>query len=823
MGNKYKIKGPRSRAPPGMNGAKAKAAAPSHAGLYVMTDVLFCLAAACASARGVWESDIWWQIRLGDEVWDGGGFPDHEEWTYTSGDKEFHNHWWLSSMFLSAVFNTGGLRGLILTRATVCGLFAHLLLNLSPRGTFRRYPLAGAVLFATRRRYNQLRPELFSVCIFAFMFLVRRRATNPLHYRSAILGCVVFSANCHVGVVPWACLLGAVLCAGDELFVKYWLPTINPKALAIGSLYGVAMFLNPQPQASLRYIMYHSPTVYHDHVLFNPEHQTWMAEVYSIGGAEIPETEQYVLMAYAVAAVVTPVVWLMTPRPLRPPGLQCPVCTLGLHSIFTLLAYDRTRNIPYSAILMGAMLTNGIAFAGTQLLPSWVHQIPGRKWAVAFYAITTIYCAILRGNVRRIIPEFTMHTYSWPTGCVDFIAEHLPVANIYHSFTFGGYMAYWLPRQYKLYGDTREYCFGHLSSVYKESYDNPEVLEATLAGYQVSTAIFKMSTEFFEMFDGSYRDISLEMLGPDWARVHFDHVAEVMLLRTPENAGLIEKFEYKYLDPSFPPRYFSDIVKQGGNHQIPDPARLLVEINRCLVTEPVQLYCKIVEFLLLLPEISKEVALEWLKFFEEPGINDEILRKKERVLTRSYAKSIRMLLYDELGLPQRPTERSFDETLSSAWDMWEQAKTVRAVVQGSASLYDTRPITDRKRVEVVEDGLVRSPRQSYYHLTRTVSYTCMAGWLTKGNDVESGDPVDVADWAAAEARCESWPQCAGFTIEHSNPRKAFFKTKDMFHPAPGWISCIKPTPTQAQMESQTNAVIEKRQEGAADLKRDGEL
>jgi diketogulonate reductase-like aldo/keto reductase len=88
----------------------------------------------------------------------------------------------------------------------------------------------------------------------------------------------------------------------------------------------------------------------------------------------------------------------------------------------------------------------------------------------------------------------------------------------------------------------------------------------------------------------------------------------------------------------------------------------------------------------------------------------------------------------------------------------------------------------------------------------------MDGWLTKGNDVDS---FVVADREAAEARCDSLPQCVGFTIDQRNPTTAYFKTKEHFQPGTGWTSCIKPTPTQAQMESQTNAVIEKRQEGEA--------
>jgi hypothetical protein len=82
--------------------------------------------------------DIWWQIRLGDDLLEHGHFPDHEEWyrshankelfrpslphaavssrgavlmcrgrscsrSYTSGHREFHNHWWIASALFSVV------------------------------------------------------------------------------------------------------------------------------------------------------------------------------------------------------------------------------------------------------------------------------------------------------------------------------------------------------------------------------------------------------------------------------------------------------------------------------------------------------------------------------------------------------------------------------------------------------------------------------------------------------------------------------------------------------------------------------------------------
>ena len=65
-------------------------------------DTIVSITAALTSCGALWEQDIWWQLRLGDELLQGRGFPDQEEWTYTSQDKPFHNHWWVTGSHWSA-------------------------------------------------------------------------------------------------------------------------------------------------------------------------------------------------------------------------------------------------------------------------------------------------------------------------------------------------------------------------------------------------------------------------------------------------------------------------------------------------------------------------------------------------------------------------------------------------------------------------------------------------------------------------------------------------------------------------------------------------
>ncbi|KAJ1488330.1 hypothetical protein T484DRAFT_1783657 [Baffinella frigidus] len=202
--------------------------------------------------------DIWWQIRVGDELLERGHFPltldkdvegtsflsgdtcggdelperghfpVREEWSYTSGHREFHNHWWIATALFSLVYRCAGVPGLVCLRGAMVAVFMRLLLAVFPR-TFVRWPLA-ALCFKILRHRLQLRPETMCVSLFLVLFLVRRRpafggldGANPANPDASLLEriflpevmciwfIVVLVANTHVGMVPFSGLTALIL------------------------------------------------------------------------------------------------------------------------------------------------------------------------------------------------------------------------------------------------------------------------------------------------------------------------------------------------------------------------------------------------------------------------------------------------------------------------------------------------------------------------------------------------------------------------------------------------------------------------------------
>ena len=95
--------------------------------LAAAADFLVCALVMSNSMGRLWEQDVWWQLRLGDEMlFHGKGFPMHEEWTYTSGHVPFHNHWWLFCIPFSCLYHLGGVPAWVALRGALCGVLAKL-------------------------------------------------------------------------------------------------------------------------------------------------------------------------------------------------------------------------------------------------------------------------------------------------------------------------------------------------------------------------------------------------------------------------------------------------------------------------------------------------------------------------------------------------------------------------------------------------------------------------------------------------------------------------------------------------------------------------
>src|SRR5687768_11078703 len=82
------------------------------------------LALACLTPP---QSDTWFHLRAGREIWESGALVTYERFSHTAAGRPWQNHEWLSQLFLYGVHSAGG--PILLTLLTGAAAFAAVVLS----------------------------------------------------------------------------------------------------------------------------------------------------------------------------------------------------------------------------------------------------------------------------------------------------------------------------------------------------------------------------------------------------------------------------------------------------------------------------------------------------------------------------------------------------------------------------------------------------------------------------------------------------------------------------------------------------------------------
>ena len=166
------------------------------------TAVLFLVIALAACLMPA-QTDTWWQLRTGEEIWLRRAVDLHDHFSHTVNGSYWPNHEWLSQVLFYGVYRLGGLPLLTAAcAAAVVGAWA-LAWQLTTGQTMRRVIVAALALVPSATGWT-LRPQVLTLLLFAtcaFLLIRRREMFLPPLF--------LVWANLHGGVV-----LGFLLIAG---------------------------------------------------------------------------------------------------------------------------------------------------------------------------------------------------------------------------------------------------------------------------------------------------------------------------------------------------------------------------------------------------------------------------------------------------------------------------------------------------------------------------------------------------------------------------------------------------------------------------------
>jgi hypothetical protein len=146
------------------------------------------------------DADLWGHLTFGTDLLRGHGFTLHDPYSFTS-DTPWINHEWLAEVCVAAFYALGGAFGLNILKLGVISGLAALVWRAGREEGGQRFALVmltGLVVFASYTRTQVLRPQLFSVLLFAtLMTVLRHRERCDRGWRITIPALFCVWANTH--------------------------------------------------------------------------------------------------------------------------------------------------------------------------------------------------------------------------------------------------------------------------------------------------------------------------------------------------------------------------------------------------------------------------------------------------------------------------------------------------------------------------------------------------------------------------------------------------------------------------------------------------
>lgn len=507
-----------------------------------------------ASFPFYYDSDTYWHLANGREMLSGGHIISEEVFSYTHHGEKFENHEWLSQIIFYLISQHLGVSGLFGFKLLIVSLVV-LLLYRTQRILGIPAGLAGVLcvfaIYAGLIRYTE-RPELFSLLNIALLgfLLYDFRAKQLSNWTLWLIPLIL---------VIWDWLHGSVY--GLALFTLFVLgenakhyfflpqtPSLPKDSLAyLNRCFGVtivAMLLNPfglltygifvgilsGVGAATSKINEFTPVTWKDFtpyiLLFS-----WSALLVLRQIRRIDITQLLLLLIFGFAAL----------RYNRATG----VAAIVLVPIIGSLTISAMQN---SSSALGKQLhTLSVILAATYIFSS------GYVFKILKSAPQNVGDFYYPASRTAFGYEFEDHVY--PVGSVHFVKANGVTGNLYNSGQYGGYLAYFITPERKIFQYNLPTVFGDSSRFLQ----HPEEIPRN----NISYAIADLAESNSVMFPPA-----------DWAKVYCDPFSVLLLRRIPQNEQLIRLYEVRYFFPGF-----SDDRLRAMSHEPELLSRLAFEMG----------------------------------------------------------------------------------------------------------------------------------------------------------------------------------------------------------------------------------------------------
>ncbi|HZT77247.1 MAG TPA: hypothetical protein VFA27_11355, partial [Vicinamibacterales bacterium] len=196
------------------------------------------------------DPDLWGNVRFGADIVARRGVPRLDPYSFAS-DRPWINHEWLAEIVMYAAYRAGGGPGLIALKVVLvvamlaAVVFALRTLTLAP---IVQAAIFGFALVATVPQATHVRPQLFSLALFAWLLVVLLRARAADRVPIVTIPILIVWANLHGGWIVGAGALALWAAAGvvggqtPRRTLQLGVVTAVAIAATVCNPYGVAMW-----------------------------------------------------------------------------------------------------------------------------------------------------------------------------------------------------------------------------------------------------------------------------------------------------------------------------------------------------------------------------------------------------------------------------------------------------------------------------------------------------------------------------------------------------------------------------------------------------
>lgn len=435
-------------------------------------------------------SDLFWQMKAGELLWDTGSIPRFDPFTFTAAGNTWVDHEWLAGLLFFGAWRIGGFEALsILSFLAGFGIVASVFC------TARRLsgsPYVGVVFAllvcaAGAQRFQQLRPDLFAFLFFSILLLIAFSSGLGFGTRLSLLAALhVIWANVHASAIigpPIVLLAGAAeIFSGPSRGDRR--PGSWKKLACLSAACAAALLINPYFTHAYTFPFEHMGQGFSLSVTSDWARATWI-----LPQADISSWGLAALSILSVAAIIIC-------RGRRPfPWAPAVVAAACLPAGFWMM-----RFVPFSAIALSAFIaallgaprleeTMGssvrrvaaLVFAFGALLLMYetgpLHGARGRAGGVDLVLGLPVGVGLLKGE--------------FPEEAADFIERSGIEGNLFNDMSWGGYLIWrnWPDR--RVFIDTRTPIYGEgFMKSYSDALFIPEAFEEVADRWQITHVLY---------------------------------------------------------------------------------------------------------------------------------------------------------------------------------------------------------------------------------------------------------------------------------------------------------------------------------------------